>query len=346
MPRQPAQRNAILKSPVETISYQDNNGASRSFYIYEEVGTNTELVMCDLCRLFFMLKQASAQMRSPASLRRHRGKKVAIGVAGFGEPASIAMQQGASLSSQIFPSAVAQWDKTPDARQHASSALDLTPRASRVNLRSSDTNDQQGILDLERLDASNFDLSELPHIEPKNQMGDKDVNPLDDPDFDTELEDPENAEEQKGRCQGQPVQWIAGSLWETYAWQQHDSEDITWKPIGFSEDSKWITLRSKLCRIFLEMPVNLESLICDACNALLSSKQLRRFMSHATTDNAIPGTPYVYRNFRQLKMALITYEKKNNAMKLQIMNYKRKISQFEKRLNDYKRMCYDVDDRT
>ena len=41
---------------------------------------------------------------------------------------------------------------------------------------------------------------------------------------------------------GLAVQWIAGSLWNSYAYQEHEDDNLGWKPIAFDENN-WIRLR-------------------------------------------------------------------------------------------------------
>jgi hypothetical protein len=50
--------------------------------------------------------------------------------------------------------------------------------------------------------------------------------------------------EELNPCHGQKIEWIPGSIWETYAYAQHDIPSMAWTPIGFA-GSKFIKIRSK-----------------------------------------------------------------------------------------------------
>lgn len=117
-------------------------------------------------------------------------------------------------------------------------------------------------------------------------------------------------------CQGQVVVWTAGSLWDTYAYQQHDDNRISWTPIGY-EGPQSIRLRSKKCGGLLASTVELNCKACSSCFALLNSPQLLKFMERSKKD-IIPHTPWKYLNSFQLKNMIVIANKKANAMKLKV----------------------------
>lgn len=186
---------------------------------------------------------------------------------------------------------------------------DLTPRASRTNLRSTsqfsadprhdDDFDNNGQIDISWLERLN---NESENLGSDDSESDEDVSKEDG--F-------------VNRCEGQLVEWTPGSVWETYAYQQHDSEDIGWIPIGF-KGSHWIRVRSKSCHGVLSEDKEKKRQNCKACNSLLNSEELCRFMSRASKDTATPHTPYIYLNFRQMKSALIASRKMTNTLRLQV----------------------------
>ena len=55
-------------------------------------------------------------------------------------------------------------------------------------------------------------------------------------------------------CKGQVVKWTAGSIWETYAYQQHDDSEFGWIPIGY-EGHQLIRPQSKDCTVKLESDI-------------------------------------------------------------------------------------------
>lgn len=153
-------------------------------------------------------------------------------------------------------------------------------------------------------------------------------------------------------CNGQHIKWIAGSIWETYAYQQHDDESMGWTPVGF-KGSDWIILRSKSCFQVLKSNEEINRGSCDSCYSLLNSAQLTKFMNRASA-GAVPHTPWKFLNIHQLKKMLIAARKKGQMMELQVytiyilnfyityyfqvLNYKRKTNRLQKKLNNYQRM--------
>ena len=69
MPRVHTRYIAALKNPVEQTFFQDKTGALIYCNIYTEVGTDKELVQCEVCNLYFPLQGD----RSTSNLRIHWG---------------------------------------------------------------------------------------------------------------------------------------------------------------------------------------------------------------------------------------------------------------------------------
>lgn len=130
------------------------------------------------------------------------------------------------------------------------------------------------------------------------------------------LELGDNLEFSNGKCTGQLVKWVAGSIWETYAYQQHNDDLIGWTPVGF-KGSNQIRLQSKLCSYKLQSAEEHNHGSCRNCFALLNSSHLEKFMSSASTD-AAPYTPWKYLNARQLKNLLISARKKSRKLELDV----------------------------
>jgi hypothetical protein len=118
-------------------------------------------------------------------------------------------------------------------------------------------------------------------------------------------------------CTGQLVKWEAGSIWDTYAYPQHDDDAIGWMPIGY-EGGNYIRLQSKSCDIFLHSDIELNRRTCNSCFKLLNSRQLVDFMERSKKDT-VPHAPWKYLNARQLKNMVIASRKKANLMKLKVI---------------------------
>ena len=69
MPRVRTRYIAALKNPVEQTFFQDKTGALIYCNIYTEVGTDKELVQCEVCNLYFPVQGD----RSTSNLRIHWG---------------------------------------------------------------------------------------------------------------------------------------------------------------------------------------------------------------------------------------------------------------------------------
>jgi hypothetical protein len=94
----------------------------------------------------------------------------------------------------------------------------------------------------------------------------------------------------RNACTGQLIKWESGSVWETYAYPQHDDDAIGWTPIGY-EGGNYIRLQSKRCKVFLESPVEYNQRSCDNCIGLLNSRQLKDFIERSKKD-IVPHAPW------------------------------------------------------
>jgi hypothetical protein len=124
-------------------------------------------------------------------------------------------------------------------------------------------------------------------------------------------------------CEGQWVDWYPGSIWDTYAYQQHEHKAIPWTLIGIQEGR--VRLKSKTCTKYLASEGNPQTgeAVCQSCKALLLSPKLQRFMERASTD-ALPRTPWKYLNFLQITKLLVQSSKRARRYEVQvrIINYR------------------------
>jgi hypothetical protein len=122
--------------------------------------------------------------------------------------------------------------------------------------------------------------------------------------------------EETNPCRGQKIEWVPGSVWETYAYAQHDSPFIGWTPIGFI-GSKYIKIRSTSCRRALQTFQEIQDNTCSQCSNLRNSEELTTFMTRAA-EGAVPRTPWIYLTARQIKAMLIKVRKKLRRMQLEV----------------------------
>jgi hypothetical protein len=118
-------------------------------------------------------------------------------------------------------------------------------------------------------------------------------------------------------CMGLAVQWIAGSLWDSYAYQEHEDDDLGWKPLAF-EKNNWIRLRADDCTTILCGEKELNLRVCSNCAALIHSNKLRKFMERAKGDEGSAHTPWKHLTARQLRTLLLSANKQSEKYRLQV----------------------------
>lgn len=197
------------------------------------------------------------------------------------------------------------------------STADLTPRPSYTNLHfpSADNLEYNVVPDiLDDLDP----FGALPPSSPPdyyNVLFDQDSNlglemeQRDEGNMETELEECHN-----NPCHGQQIEWVPGSIWETYAYAQHDSPSISWTPIGFVS-SRFIIIHSKYCQSSLKTSQEIEHQTCCRCSSLRNSEELKIFMKRAT-EVSVPCTNWIYLNARQLKEMLVRARKRAHGIEI------------------------------
>ncbi|KAG5634291.1 hypothetical protein H0H81_002523, partial [Sphagnurus paluster] len=149
--------------------------------------------------------------------------------------------------------------------------------------------------------------------------------------------DPEPVNHEIDSCPGQIVEWYPGSVWETYAYQQHDDPSMTWTPVGF-EGSKYIIIRSNSCSGKLSQEELLRGWkVCKECCGVINSPRFKNFIANAEKDS-VKHTPYAYLSSRQLKCLVVETKRRLHSSDLNMLNLKRKINQSKKKLTDYQQV--------
>ena len=67
-------------------------------------------------------------------------------------------------------------------------------------------------------------------------------------------------------CKGTWIQWLPGSIWDTYAYAQHELSHVTWQLAQIDEDNNRICLKVKACHKLLESDKERSD---GACSVLL-----------------------------------------------------------------------------
>ncbi|PIL27027.1 hypothetical protein GSI_10166 [Ganoderma sinense ZZ0214-1] len=128
-------------------------------------------------------------------------------------------------------------------------------------------------------------------------------------------------------CPGVAVEWKAGSVWSTYPYHRHASNDYPWEPVAIEND-QWLRIRSDDC---LRTLSSTES-VCRTCTGIPASKAFRTMEERA--NYAPPHAPWSTLTQRQMHL---------------LLNYTttRKMSLLRKKLSDHQRILmllrsYDV----
>ncbi|EDR04579.1 uncharacterized protein LACBIDRAFT_330513 [Laccaria bicolor S238N-H82] len=391
---------ALPKTPTETVQFQMPSGASVNYAIFQEIGTSTLLVQCDLCNRYLPL----TKHKSTIHYQRHRGSVICRDVQDQNNAARLDI--ATPIQSQPGTTFINSFQEPRFSRSNSPLTNSASPSATPTQTSFSFDYPSHNV---PALRADDLPPSSPPPLSPTSDRGSEDeftflfayisgkrmrwtLNPEHSPfmimamtafyiwiwtlnpehslsnllsnilifytflanlfaifpDFMAASllkrkgsrgdESPEKLEDSfpDNVCTGQIIEWKAGSVWDTYAFQQHDGNDIGWAPIGY-EGPGWIRLQSNSCNIFLTTKIEMNRRACAKCFSLLNSKALRKFMDRAEKD-IMPHTPWKYLNARQLKNMLTMSRKRANALHIKLSLCAQQVGRLQKKLNDYQRM--------
>ena len=94
------------------------------------------------------------------------------------------------------------------------------------------------------------------------------------------------------------VEWVPGSVWDTYPYQLHATRSLAWQPVAFSMDTNSITIYANSC---IGESIQ-DGAACKSCMPLPSSAQFQDFVDKAT--NISDFANWEYLNAKQLQAAL------------------------------------------
>ena len=91
---------------------------------------------------------------------------------------------------------------------------------------------------------------------------------------------PDNQSEQSTRipCPGHAVEWLPGSIWETYLYHQHEVRAVGWWPIAFNHEENEIVLQSDNCLGFI---LDTDEPPCKECWNIGFSNKFQEFLTWA-----------------------------------------------------------------
>ncbi|KAF8150234.1 hypothetical protein B0H34DRAFT_667193 [Crassisporium funariophilum] len=137
-------------------------------------------------------------------------------------------------------------------------------------------------------------------------------------------------------CTGQLIQWLPGSVWDSYAYHRHTDDSLPWTLISV-EDPDWIRIRARRCNFLLHTELEQNRRACVPCQKLANSAEFKQFMSNASKDLK-QFTPIRYLNQRQLRQMYLSTHKKFNDLKLKSLNSARRIKSLRKRVTEGQRL--------
>lgn len=129
-----------------------------------------------------------------------------------------------------------------------------------------------------------------------------------------------HAENSEDACRGQRIEWIAGSIWETYAYQQHGDPNISlpWTLHSIERGAKWVRLQARDCVFTLKTDEEKQLGSCKKCQRLANSKRVQKFMAQASVPDRDVKTKHSLLNAKQLRRLAKRLTKQVNSLKLEV----------------------------
>ncbi|KAF8155394.1 hypothetical protein B0H34DRAFT_849557 [Crassisporium funariophilum] len=116
-------------------------------------------------------------------------------------------------------------------------------------------------------------------------------------------------------CPGQPVEWLPGSIWETYPYYQHNMRAVGWRPIAFNHEENEIVIRSDNCLGFI---LDTDEPPCKECWSIVFSNQFQEFLLRAK--EAKQHTPWELLTAQQMCSLLKKMANTINSLRTQVSN--------------------------
>ncbi|KAF8162739.1 hypothetical protein B0H34DRAFT_805390 [Crassisporium funariophilum] len=206
--------SARLASPPENVYLLLPSGDSICFGVFFDEKANKSLVRCDLCRKFLVLGASRSTLR----LSTHRTgvdcqKRAGRQVRAW--EANRAKDDAETASYYLFHNTGVSEPDSGDVTPT------LTPRPSFANFRFSESFTAPTAV-YGQQSENDIIASNLPFQTAHLEMF----------------------------CKGQWVDWYPGSVWDTYAYQQHEHKLIPWTLVGV--EGRRVRLQSKKCKKYLE----------------------------------------------------------------------------------------------
>ncbi|KAG2008061.1 hypothetical protein CC2G_013532 [Coprinopsis cinerea AmutBmut pab1-1] len=326
----PTYSNVSFSGSMAKIRGED--GANERHSIYINNNTGQKLLQCPKCRVYLKYNP-----KTPQSFVSHRGSSTCNRYLRSRVKMETKKEEEQALADVGFASAPDVEDSSstrgltsePSFASSSTFEISLPPSSPPPPVDDSDDDEYTGVgitfAPINRSDGPGVLLL----VDDAHYSSDGTEDSLhDDQDDYSEME-----EELSNPCGGQPIKWVVGSIWETFCYQQHADERLSWKPIGYLSDNR-ILLRSKDCKRALGTEKERQSKRCSACTALQYSASVARCQKRA--QKASPHTPYKYLTSSQLMAALQsataranTLRSSNTSLRRQLMRLKVKVNKWQ-----------------
>jgi hypothetical protein len=119
-------------------------------------------------------------------------------------------------------------------------------------------------------------------------------------------------------CKGTWIQWLPGSIWDTYAYAQHELSHVTWQLAQIDEDKNNICLKAKACQKLLKTDTERLEGTCSVCSAIISSSAFLKFVNHASEELLPDNMPSAYFNHIQLHNKVINMKKRIKFLTVEV----------------------------
>jgi len=119
-------------------------------------------------------------------------------------------------------------------------------------------------------------------------------------------------------CKGTWIQWLPGSIWDTYAYAQHELSHVTWQLAQIDEDSGKICLKAKTCCKLLESDQERVDGTCNSCSSIITSSAFLKFVNRASEETLPDKMPSAYFNHKQLRNKVISMKKKMKVLTVEV----------------------------
>ncbi|KAF8169089.1 hypothetical protein BJ912DRAFT_933997 [Pholiota molesta] len=338
--------NTILREPEELVTVlHTQGGRSSQLPVYYDAASGQDYLKCDICSKFYKI----GKTRSTKAIVEHRGtpsckkekERFDRSLSNWREQRRAEKARHRSLASNTYLE-VPTSPRIPHA--HGASVISgnthmpstpgagpsSTPRATHPTFTQTESYRHRTNFVIPSIDEN----TEIEDDRPTRNQSSTDDTP-------TRQRSRNNNSQSTSKshlippCPGQWVHWVPGSIWDTYAYHQHERRTMPWTLEGINGEQ--VRLRSVDCEEYLTTEDDLNRGNCSACKGLVGSEVLSKFMSQATGD-ALPHTPWIYLNHYQAGKLMLDLLKRLRRTETKLRTKRMAHERLKSKVDDYKRL--------